>query len=93
MQKLASLPVKAAGLVLPDPVVTSQPNISASEVTNSHMMKGGKEFCLADQQAATRVTNAEIKSQRATNNKTALSRIISGQKLDLKRMILSGCAM
>jgi hypothetical protein len=39
MQKLASLPTKATGLALPDPMVTSQPNLRASEVTNSHLIQ------------------------------------------------------
>jgi hypothetical protein len=64
VQRLVYLPVKTAGLALPDPMVNAQTHLRASEVTNSQLiqvMKGAAIFSLADHQTTNQQAKTKLK--------------------------------
>jgi hypothetical protein len=67
VRRLICIPMKKAGLALPDPVVNAQTHLFASEVTNLHLIqvvRGAAVFSLADHQTTTQQAKTKLKEQR-----------------------------
>jgi hypothetical protein len=74
-QKLATLPVKFAGLAIPDPMTSSNPNYKASTLMCSHLvatLHGICKFRTLDHKEIIREVNAELKTCNAMRHDTAL---------------------
>ena len=77
---LQSLPVKHAGLALPDPTKSAKSNYEASILVNSHLLaalRGTEEFRSTDHVAVIKACRSELTSRRKTINDSALRTVIS----------------
>jgi hypothetical protein len=91
---LACLPVKNAGLALPNPVNRAEANYRASEVPNSHIiqvMRKKETFSLQDHTATARKVKGEIKKRHNLTNKAHLESILGIMTKDLSRTVRRGC--
>jgi hypothetical protein len=91
---LTCLPVKNAGLALPNPVESAEANFRASEVANSHIiqvMRKKETFSLQDHSATTSQVKGEIKKRRDLTNKAHLDSTLGLMTKDLSRMVRRGC--
>jgi hypothetical protein len=91
---LACLPVKNAGLALPNPVESAEANFRASEVANSHIiqvMRKKEIFSLQDHSATTNQVKGELKKRRDLTNKAHLDSILGLMTKDLSRTVSRGC--
>jgi hypothetical protein len=67
-RNLSALPVKFAGLALPDPSASSEGKYEASTLVCSHILvafRGTKSFSSADHQSLRKAVTAEIKTRRS----------------------------
>ena len=92
---LAALPVKFAGLALPDPTATATANYQASTLVCSHLiqaLKPGSDttFSQADHSATRADCISEMKDRKLILNEAELTRITEPLDADLKRTLLRG---
>lgn len=90
---LASLPVKKAGLALPNPVKSADQNYEASILLTSHAtaaLRGTIEFSLTDHASIVRNIKSELKFHNSMQHKKKLTSIVSRMPCDEHRMILRG---
>jgi hypothetical protein len=88
--KLACLPVKHAGLALPDPT-SAKRNYEASILDCSHLLaafRGVQKFRTADHQAVIHGVKAELKSRNQAIYDSELTSIVSKLSCDARRTIL-----
>jgi hypothetical protein len=79
--KLSCLPVKWAGLAIPDPTVSAEPNYEAS-------MLHVDTFRSADHSAVVLEVKAELKTCNLVTNETAMTSLTSKLSSDNCRMVL-----
>jgi hypothetical protein len=85
--------VKFAGLALPNPTVSAEPNYDASVLVVSHLMaamRGVDVFQTADHLAIKRSTTSEVRTRKRAKNESDLTSITSKLNCDLRRTILRG---
>ena len=90
-RNLASLPVKFAGLALPDPTATSESNYEASTLVCSHLLsafRGSESFSSTDHKSVRTSVTAELKSRKTEKLDSALTSILEGLDCDTRRTIL-----
>jgi hypothetical protein len=90
--KLACLPVKHAGLALPDPTRSAQSNHVASILMCSHLLAAFRDqdpFRTTDHLAVIHAVKDELKSRHQENYKTELNSIVSTLSCDDSRTILA----
>jgi hypothetical protein len=93
--RLAGLPVKHAGMALPDPIASAKSNYEASTLVNVHLLaalKGNEEFHSADHKAISREVRSELKVRKKAKDDSELKSILSKVQCDLRRTILRGKA-
>jgi hypothetical protein len=76
---LSALPVKFAGLALPDPTASSEGNYQASTLVCSHILaafRGTESFSSVDHQSLCKAVTAEIKACRSDKKDSTLSTIL-----------------
>ncbi len=91
--KLACLPVKHAGLALPDPTASAQTNFDASILVCSHLLaaiRGVDKFRTADHKAVIHGVKAELKSRNQAKYEKELTSIVANFSCDDRRTILRG---
>jgi hypothetical protein len=92
-RNLSALPVKFAGLALPDPSASSEGNYKASTLLCSHILaafRGTESFSSADHQSLRKAVTAEIKTHRSDKQDLTLSTILADLECDTHRTILRG---
>jgi hypothetical protein len=92
-RELAELPVKSAGLALPDPTDTSAGCYKASTLVCSHLLeafRGVVPFNSADHQAVRASVTAELKSRKTVKDETTLSTLLAPMDCDTRRTIRRG---
>jgi hypothetical protein len=92
-RNLLALPVKFAGLALPDPSASSEGNYEASTLVCSHIIaafRGTESFSSADHQSLRKAVTAEIKTRRSDKQDSTLSTILADLDCDTHRTILRG---
>jgi hypothetical protein len=90
---LAGLPVKWAGLAIPDPTTSAQPNYEASILLCSHILAafwGVNVFRSTDHLKVIRDVNAELKLRNAAKNESSLNDLASKMSYNKRRTILRG---
>jgi hypothetical protein len=90
---LAGLPVKWAGLAIPDPTTSAQPNYEASILLYSHILaafQGVGVFRSTDHLKVIRDVKAELKLRNAAKSKFSLNGLASKMSCDNRRTILRG---
>ncbi len=92
-RQLASLPVKHAGLALPDPTESAEANYDASILVCSHLLaafRGVDEFRTADHLAVIREVKTELRQRNLEKNDSELASLASKLSCDDRRTILRG---
>ncbi len=92
-RKLSALPVKFAGLAIPDPTAFSEENFEASTLACSHLLaafQGTESFSSTDHKAVRTAVGAELKSRRTVKLDSALETILGELDCDTRRTILQG---
>ena len=92
-RELACLPIKFAGLSLPDPVESADWNYQASILSSTHILsafRGVQEFSSADHSSSVREVRREIKKRTLMMNEVSLEGIVEGLQCDERRTILRG---
>jgi hypothetical protein len=92
-RNLSALPVKFAGLALPDPTASSEDNYEGSPLVCSHILaafRGIESFSSADHQSLRKAVTAEIKTRRSDKQDSTLSTILADLDYDTRRTILRG---
>jgi hypothetical protein len=91
---LPDLPVKWAGLAIPDPTTLAQPNYEASILLLcSHILaafRGVNVFQLTDHLKVIWEVNAEIKLYNAAKRESSLNNLVSRTSCNNRRTILTG---
>jgi hypothetical protein len=90
---LAGLPVKWAGLAIPDPTTSAQPNYKASILLYSHIMaafRGVDVFQLTDHLKVVREVKAKLKLRNAAKSESSLNDLASKMSSNNRRTILRG---
>jgi hypothetical protein len=90
---LAGLPVKWAGLAIPDPTTLAQPNYEASILLCSHILaafRGIDVFRSTDHLKVIRDVKAELKLRNAAKSESSLNDLASKMSCDNHRTILRG---
>ncbi len=90
---LAGLPVKWAGLAIPDPTTSAQPNYEASILLCSHILaafRGVDDFRSTDHLKVIRDVKAELKLRNAAKSESSLNDLASKMSYDNRRTILRG---
>jgi hypothetical protein len=93
LRNLSALPVKFAGLALPDPSASSEGNYEASTLVCSHILaafRGTESFSSADHQSLCKAVTVEIKTRRSDKQDSSLSTILADLDCDTRRTILRG---
>jgi hypothetical protein len=91
--KLATLPVKHAGLALPDPTASAQPNHDTSILVCSHLLvalRGKDAFRSADHLTVIQEAKTELKSRHQVKYDSELNSTVSKLSCDIRRTILRG---
>lgn len=91
---LACLPVKQAGLALPNPVASADLNYKASTVLCTHLidaLRGRAEFSSATHSGTTRAVRAELRSRSLDCHNATLASIVHPLPNDTRRIIMRGC--
>jgi hypothetical protein len=89
--RLAGLPVKHAGMALPDPIKSAKTNYEASTLVNVHLLaalKGNEVFRSVDHKTASREVKSELKTRKKAKDDSELNSIVSKLPCDLRRAIL-----
>jgi hypothetical protein len=76
---LQSLPVKHAGMALPDPTKSAKSNYEASILVNSHLLaalRGTESFRSTEHVAVIKACRSELTSRRKTTNDSALRTVL-----------------
>jgi hypothetical protein len=92
-RNLSALPVKFAGLALPDPSASSEGNYKASTLVCSHIIaafRGTKSFSSADHQSLRKAVTAEIKTHRSDKQDSTLCTILADLDCGTRRTIIRG---
>jgi hypothetical protein len=90
---LAGLPVKWAGLAIPDPTTSVQPNYEASILLCSHILaafRGVDVFRSTDHLKVIHDVKAELKLRNAAKSESSLNDLASKMSCDNRRTILRG---
>jgi hypothetical protein len=90
---LACLPVKAAGLAIPNPTATAESNWTASTLVCGHLvaaLRGRQEFRSADHAATMSHGKAEIRKQNVEESEASLTAILTSLPADKSRTIGRG---
>jgi hypothetical protein len=90
---LAGPPVKWAGLAIPDPTTSAQPNYEASILLCSHILasfRGVDVFRSTDHLKVIRDVKAELKLRNAAKSESSLNDLASKMSCDNRRTILRG---
>jgi hypothetical protein len=90
-RNLSKLPVKFAGLALPDPVASSDANFEASTLVCSHLLgefRGVEPFSLEEHLSVQKTVIVELKTCKTALNDFALELILEGLNCDTCRTIL-----
>jgi hypothetical protein len=90
---LASLPVKWAGLAIPDPTTSAQPNYEASILLCSHILaafRGVDIFRSTDHLKVIKEVKAELKLCNAAKNEASLKDLALKMSCNNRRTILRG---
>jgi hypothetical protein len=90
---LSKLPVKFAGLALPDPVASSDNNFEASTLVCSHLLaafRGVEPFSSEEHLPVQKTVIAELKVRKTALNEFTLDSILKGLDCDTRRTILQG---
>jgi hypothetical protein len=90
-RRLASLPVKHAGLTLPNPTESAESNYEASTLACSHLvaaLKGVKVFCSLDHLAVIQEVRIELQPRKDAKHDLILESIISTLSCNNHRTIL-----
>jgi hypothetical protein len=88
---LSALPVKFAGLALPNPTTTSESNHEASTLVCSHLLaafRGVESFSSTDHKSVRAAVMAELKSRRTEKLDSTLTSIFDELDCDTCRTIL-----
>jgi hypothetical protein len=91
--ELACLPVKFAGLSLPDPVASADWNYQASVLSSTHILaafRGVQEFSSANHSSSLREVRSEIKNCTSERHELFLADIVGRLQCDKQRTILCG---
>jgi hypothetical protein len=92
-RSLACLPVKHAGLALPDPTKSADSNFMASQLLSSCVtaaLRGREDFRSADHEATMHAVKHELKTRVKTENDSELALIVSQMSRDDRRTIMRG---
>jgi hypothetical protein len=92
-RKLPTFPVKFAGLAIPNPVISSNPNYKASTLICSHIIAaicGETMFCLLEHKEVIRDVKAVLTTCNNAKHETALNLLSSKLSCDDQRTILRG---
>jgi hypothetical protein len=94
-RNLSALPIKFAGLTLPDPTASSEGNYEASTLVCSHILeafRGTESFSSADHQSLRKAVTAEIKTRHLDydTRRTILRGKETGQWLSVMPSTLNG---
>jgi hypothetical protein len=92
-RKLSALPVKYAGLAIPDPSATSEENFEASTLVCSHLLaafRGVEPFSSHDHKTVRTAVTTELRSRRSEKMDSTLVSLLSGLDCDTRRTILRG---
>jgi hypothetical protein len=92
-RNLSALPVKFAGLAIPDPTASSEGNYEASTLVCSHILaafRGTESFSSADHKSVRNAVTTELKSRRTEKLDSTLSSILADLDCDTRRTILRG---
>jgi hypothetical protein len=92
-RKLAALPVKQAGLALPNPVQTASSNFQASSLVCSHLiaaLKGAVIFSSDDHTKVAKEVKGELRERKDEKETQELSGIVTKLSCDNRRTILRG---
>jgi hypothetical protein len=90
---LSGLPVKWAGLAIPDPTALAQPNYEASILLCSHILaafRGVNVFRSTDHLKVIQDVKAELKLRNAAKSESSLNDLASKMSCDNYRTILRG---
>jgi hypothetical protein len=90
---LTKLPVKHAGLALPNPVATSDNNYEMSTLMCSHLiaaLQGVKTFNSTDHLSVRKTITAELKIRQIETHNLTLESLLVDQDCDMRRTILRG---
>ena len=92
-RRLAALPVKFAGLAIPDPTASAATNYDASILVCSHLLaafRGVDEFRTTDHLAVIREVKTELRQRNLKKNASDLASIATKLSCDDRRTILRG---
>jgi hypothetical protein len=92
-RNLSALPVKFAGLALPNPSASSEGNYEASTLVCSHILaafRGTESFSSADHQSLCKAATAEIKARWSDKQDLTLSTVLADLDCGTRRTILRG---
>jgi hypothetical protein len=93
IRKLAALPIKQAGLALPDPTATASYCYDASKNMCYHLLAAFREEVVFSSEDHQKVRNQSIKMQRQENaaeNKAKLTTIVADALPDTQQTIKRG---
>ncbi len=93
LRQLASLPVKKAGLAIPNPTLTAESNWTSSTVICGHLVaaiRGRVEFRSADHQQIRSAGIKEMKKRQLENSKESLDAILTAQPARRSQTIRRG---
>jgi hypothetical protein len=92
-RKISCLPVKWAGLAIPDPTSSADSNYNASILLCSHLLaafRGVDEFRSADHLAVIAEVKAELKLRNQAKYESAMTSLTSKLSCDNRRTIIRG---
>jgi hypothetical protein len=90
---LHGLPVKHAGMAIPDPTKSAKSNYEASSLVTSHLfaaLTGSKAFRSQEHVAVMTDVKSEVKSRKQTTDDRTLKSILSKLPCDVSRAIARG---
>jgi hypothetical protein len=92
-KRLAKLPIKHAGMALPDPVNSAKPNYQSSVLMTGHLtaaLRGAVEFRSEDHIKTCQVARFELKGRKEMRNDKTLEALVSKLPAFERRTILRG---
>ena len=93
LRHILALPVKCAGIAIPNPVVTAAANYQASTVLCSHLLsalRGATPFCSADHKTTIHMTRSELQVRNSAAHASVLRQQLATLPPALQRIIGRG---
>lgn len=93
LRELQCLPIKSAGMALPNPQISADANYKNSILMNSHLLaslRGTDTFRSADHMSVTKEVRSELKLRRSEENESELERLTATMTPAQRRTIMRG---